>query len=379
MYFRDLILTLILSFLFLNSAYCAELTNSMSAQYSLGQFGSTGTVSTTNFDLNGAFSFGVSGTALGIKFISPVTQINGTFDNYLYLGLKTGSPTTTQVDLYTGPVGADDPQRPGSTLLCSTTTDISGLTAPVWATFNLTGCSMTAGLTYWLVVSNNSATQASNFPSYRTRGLNLAVTWRFSGFSTTTGFTTDPTLLFSAAEPGWVAKFADGTITGQPYVVSTAHASNTNDRGIRFRFNGPVRVRGVGIGVTNTSLVNLKVYQGANLLDTIALDLNQKNNAGTYIYFTKPITFQANTDYDVMLTNISGSTTVLLRLDAGTSPPADVSASMLQNMSYLDGTVPGSYTATVGQSQFFLVLDDVLGGTVNLNGNVNINGTMNVN
>ena len=364
MYSVQLIIILfsLLSFILSSSlSYAGVLSNEMGQGPMASWLGNTASVSSTNTDLNAAFVFNTSGTALGIRFTSPVTQSSGSLTIYLYLAAKTGTPTNTQMDIYPGPSGADDPQRPGSTgVLCTVTSvDLSGVSAPAWATYSATGCTLTAGNTYWAVFSNNTATPASNYPSFRNRGLNGLIGYRLSGWSTTNGFTTDPSLVGSTTtEFPAVFKFNDGTLMGQPYVVSTTHASNANDRGVRFRFSQKMKFAGLYAANIKTSATNMKVYNGSTLVDNITIDLSLLNNfASQAFFFSTPLTFEANTDYDIVFTGGAAATSFPM-ITAGTSPPADVTACTYTNQSYVDGTTPGSYTITSNATGSIILIPD---------------------
>lgn len=341
------------------------LSNEMGQGFMYGWLGNAASLSTTNTDINGNFVFNTSGTAYGIRFVSPVTQTSASLSVYLYLPSKTGSPTDTQLDIYPGPTGADDPQRPGTAGVLGTVTavDLSGVTTPAWVTYTISSVSLTAGLTYWAVFSNNTGTPASNFPSFRNRGLNGFTGVRLTAWLTSTGFTTDPSSSGSTAtEVPCVFAFSDGTLMGQPYVVSTNHANNANDRGVRFRFSAAMKFVGMQCSALTTLTTNIKVYQGSTLIDNVTLDINQKNNASTsVIYFNSVLTFSANTDYDIVLI-FSGATTAFAKIDANaaSSPPANVTNLTYTNQSYVDGTVPGSYTVTANSTGPIILIPDSL-------------------
>jgi hypothetical protein len=341
------------------------LSNEMGQGFSYGWLGNGGSLSTTNTDLNAAFVFNTSGTAIGIRFTSPVTQTNGSLKIGLYMGAKTGTPTDIQLDIYPGPSGADDPQRPGTSGVLGTVTgvDLSGIAAPSWVYFTVASVSLTQGATYWAVFSNNTGTQASNFPSFRNRAINGLDGSRISMWQTTTGFTTDPTRQGSAlTECPCMFKFADGTLMGQPYVLTTANASNTADRGVGFKFSQPIKIAGIQAVTPPSGATHLIVYDGATAIADLTLDLSQRNNAATQILLFKdgPITFHPGKRYDVMWTGIGASTTTFARVNTGVGADTDTLDLTFQNQWHVTGTVPGSYTVTANSTGPIILVPDSL-------------------
>lgn len=337
----------------------AELNNAMGTQPLFSMFGGTASLSQNNFDLDSAFTFGTSGDAYLIRFFAPLSQTNAALTVYHYIASVTGSPTSVTCYLHAGPSGADDDDRPNSTVIDSVVADATSITAPGWLTFSLTTSSLTRGATYYLIIANTTATPSSNFPTIRTRALNQLTNIRLVPYTTIDGIATDPTSASSLAEAACVIKFSDGTMMGNPYVVGTSHNNNANYRGTRYKFNTRWKFAGVvNAGLTTgATACDCEVYQGSTLLSSTAVDMTQRFNAGV-IYFDSVLTFEPNVEYDVVFKPATNSTQGS-HFNAGSSPPADVTACMDQNKWYLDGATPGSFTATQGgYTQIYLIPDN---------------------
>jgi hypothetical protein len=336
------------------------LHNAMGVQSTFLFLGGTGSVSTTNLDIDSNFSFGVSGDAFLVRFNTPVAQTSGNLTVYAYLVTKTGSPTSVTCAIYAGSSGADDAQRPNSTVVATVTNDLSAASNATWQTFSLTGVTLTQGATYWVIITNGTGTPGSNFPQFRVRSLNLWTSNRMPGYITADGVATDPSLQGAAADGPIVIKFDDNSLMGNPYVVTTAHANNQNDRGQRFKFDADVDFAGfIDMNMLPAAATGtFDLYQGASLLESITLDRSQANNAGV-VWFSQIRRFTAGVAYDLVW-NPTSNTTIGLYVNAGASAPADVDACLLQNFSYVDGATPGSYTATVGAITSLILMPDNL-------------------
>jgi hypothetical protein len=332
------------------------------------EFGAyAGSVSTTSFAINDAFVNATSGPAYCFRIVSPVSQTTAALTIYAYLSTKTGSPTAVHASVYAGPSGVMDAQRPdtGAALATSAAVDVSAQADDSWTTFSIASISLTAGATYWVVIHNATATPASNYPTYWTRRWNgNSALARFAAYTTANGFTSDPTIVSAGSEFVACMKFSDGSFLGNPYVVSTAHASNTNDRGARFVFDADTRVAGIHNstvgGLQNANLTAVKVYQGATEIASITPDLSQMTNGGP-MYFSDVLTFTGGVAYDVV-GKYGGNATAGWRVDAGMSPPADVAACMASQVQYVDGATPGSYTAVDGLCAIAIMLNNIPGG-----------------
>jgi hypothetical protein len=319
------------------------------------------TMSTTGFALTSSFVNGTAngaGTALGIRFVAPATQ-TGAFKLYAFMNAAvTGSPTKIRCAVFRGPTDTEDAQRPGDTPTPIAETgdvNVSAQSASTWTEFLINSLSLTAGQTYWAVIHNATTTPGSNYATYLTRGYNNPTPYRFSGVTTTDGWkASDGTSI--TGEPAVVMKFDDGTIFGNPFVVSNVHANNTNIRGNRYNFQYDIKVRGVVLGLSGTAASALKIYQGTTEVLSVTLDRSQANS-GICVFFNE-LTLTKNTDYDVVLTFGTNASTSA-RYDAGVSPPADVAAALPTTCIAVDGSSTPLTPATDGGcSTFYLIISD---------------------
>lgn len=345
------------------------LSSQMGSSPPYAQFGLKGaSVTGTTFAIDSAFVNTTSGKCFATRFVAPVAQSSAALVCYAYLTAKTGSPTDVRFDIYAGASGAMDAQRPdtGAALATSAAVDVSAQTNNTWTTFTISSVSLTAGATYWVIIRNATGTPASNYPTYMTRGTDgIVIGARFNAFAVTDGFAADPAAVATNSDSPIVLKFSDGSVLGNPYVESTAHANNTNDRGLRFRFDASVVVVGVyNPTASNANTTFWKIYQGASEVATLTPDRSELNNA-QYMYFAAPVTLAAATDYDVVQ-KVGSNSTYIPRLHAGSTAPADVTACMSACVSYVDGATPGSYTESDGNAAMMLLIDNfptAAGGT----------------
>jgi hypothetical protein len=320
------------------------------------------TVSSTGTALDSAFVNGTAdgvGDAIGVRFTAPATQ-TGAFKLYAFMNAAvTGAPTKIRCAVFRGPTGSEDAQRPGDTPTPIAETgdvDVSAQSANTWTEFSISSLSLTAGQTYWAVIHNATTTPSSNYATYLARGFNNISPIRITGSVTTDGWKAgDGTS--TTNEPIVVLKFADGTILGNPFALSSAHANNTNLRGNRYNFPYDVKVSGVFIGAVVPFLTTLKIYQNTTEVVSVSLDRNIVTNGG--VVFFAEVTFTKNTDYDVVLV-VSGNSTLLPRIDAGASPPADVAACLPTTCIYVDGSAAGSLSAATdkGVGGLYLCISD---------------------
>ena len=357
------------------------LNRKMGVQPVSAQFGWGVTVSSTAITINDAMVYGTSGSAVGYRFTAPVGQTSASLAAHVRMTAKTGAPTSITGYLYRGAQGSEDPDRPetGGSPVCTTSVvDADVVAAPDWLSFSAASCTIVQGQVYWFIVANTTGTPASNNISLLTRPQNFAIGSRMLAYSTTTGWSTDPTVQSASTEAPIVLKFSDGTLMGNPYVVATAHASNTNDRGCRWQYDEDMEIAGVLNPQTFIGTGDIKVYQGSTLLDTISYDRTLNQRAGV-IYFTNVITFSGGTPYDVII-DPSGNNSSASMLTAGTAPPTDVSNAMYSQMWYVDGATPGSYTATQGATCGLVLIPNNIpavagSGSINtFNGNNSISG-----
>lgn len=325
----------------------------MGSAWALLQFGScTASLSASTMLLDDNFVNATSGKAMATRISAPISQTSAAMTVYALLNTKAGSPTAIKCAIFAGPSGGMDPHRPdtGAALATSAGVDVSAYAANTWVQFDLSGLSLTSGATYWIIIYNDTGTPASNTATFYTRMLSYAALGvaRFSTYTTTNGFTTDPTSISTNGEAVLVMKFSDGSLMGNPYAVSTTHASNTNDRGIRITLDATVEAIGciIGLNATLTNASSIKVYQGSTEVASATLDLAHKNTNAT-IYFDAPFTQTGGLAYDYVY-KLSSAASFGPCVDAGTSPPTDVTDCMCSSVAYVEGATPGSYNVNAG-------------------------------
>lgn len=301
--------------------------------------------------LDSAFVYGTSGDSVGTRFSAPNAQTSGNFTFYAYCTGGAGTPDLVSADVYRGAQGAGDDDQPeagGSPVCSSGSVDASGCVAtPAWLTFSFTGCTFVESDTYWVAITNDEAAPATDSVNIQNRAgheVDTTVTQNsFSGWSTTNGITTDPTLAAGIAP--MVIKDDTGTIIGNPHISVTGHANDGNMRGNRYNYAADMSVMGVywNAVTTDTDFKYVRIYQGSTLLKDITIDNNQR---GTTLYVSfPPITFHAGIDYDVVLAGSGGLFALGNSYCSGNSPPADVLTSV-DAITYVNGTA-GSLTESV--------------------------------
>ena len=268
-----------------------------------GWLGWNSSISTTTYDLTSAFTYESGGTSVSYRFVSPVTQTDAPLTCYPVIAGVVGTNLTLQMDVYPGAGLTGDDDRPlasSTSLGAANGQTFDGTTTPTYAFFRWESISLNKGSTTWLVMHNTSADPISNYFTVAVRRNNVAGSpIKMTTYTNADGFLTDPT--GQSSDSPIVCKFADGTLMGNPYAVTNAHASNQNFRGARFNFAMPTVMKGVCIGFTMPATTTLYVYQGSTELNkTVITDRQTLANTGC-IYFESDVPFSADTDYDVLI------------------------------------------------------------------------------
>lgn len=329
--------------------------------------------SKTAYDLNAAFTMNSSGTkAVFYRFVSPVSLSSGTVVAYFFVSGGLGSPTDVRAAVWSACQAGEDIDNPntgGAAIATSGAVDCSAfVSTPGWATFTITGVSMTAGLAYYVILDNRTGTPASHYPSvvYRAAACFHSMsnadnsTYLFQSGYTGDGFTAAaPTISSNAAG---VVKIGSA-IFGNPWVdAGGAHASNANDRGNRYTFKEDVVVSGI-VGIADTNLSGFEINNassGANLVTAgVATGDIYRQQKGGVCRFS-PVTLSAGVAYDVVMTAGASDTFGTIYYMGEASPPADVAACRCVNIGYVDGDTPGSYTLdTTKVMRMNLIIDDM--------------------
>jgi hypothetical protein len=351
-----------LSLLFILSVLVAPHLALSSTFGSMGSMmvGITDTGTVTQTAVSTAFNFGVAGsTMVGVHFIAERDQTLGSLTMYVYCTAVTGTPSNSIAVLYdTAAQFANDVNRPNSTATAtSTNTDMSGCASQQWVTYSFTNVTLISGQSYFIGITNTTATPASNNFSITTRGaidsaLGCASTAplcerRFETFTTTDGFTTDPTVT-SVGYASFILKYNDGTLVGNPFVVAAqTPANNANMRGFRVTFDEDVNVIGLGLTGLNgdADAKAYAIYNGAVQVASSSLD-RYAYSLSSATMFSSAVTLSGGVTYDFVMEGIGGNIATTGGIYAiGNNPPADVVA-VNDKFTYVTGASAGSLTST---------------------------------
>lgn len=307
-------------------------------------------VATKALVLDSNFILGTSGDAIGIRFCSPVTQVNGALLFYAMPDDNAGAPTYIAT-LHDSAIAGGTPSIPKAGAVLATSDTLTDPADDTWPVFTFANVSLTAGSFYWLIIQNTHATPASNYGSWYTRGAADAhalgavqYLTPLSAYTSADGFQTG-TLSASGIAPV-VIKFNDNSVMGFPYIVAgAAHASNTNYRGNRLTIPGSVICNGLFLngGVAAMNFVGIGDGAAAAVVSKTVDECGEDYGA----YF-EPTTLVAATAYDYVMGFGAASTTgtIYAMIIAGqeANVPADVLAAA--PCTYVDGAGLDSLTNT---------------------------------
>ncbi len=276
-------------------------------------FGGMGTVgANTNFLLFSAYVLGVSGTAVGVRFVAPPGNVSIKYV-YVFLGAVNASDLPLTCDLT--PYGPST-TRPGTSY--RTVTAAGGTTANKWIKFDFSaypGDILTRGNVYWAVIGDIVAGHGYGIRSRASSRWINNINAHLFMFTSTVGFSTNG----AAVTPAYpiMIVFSDGTVFGHPYTQGTLDASSTLERGMKFSFTEKMQASGLIIGTTNQNISTLQIYEGASIPGSavwsgfnggaaLALTSDEKNVG--VVNFPAPVTFAKNTVYRVTLMHLSANT-----------------------------------------------------------------------
>lgn len=262
-------------------------------------------------DISGTYNFGISGVALGIRFVAPVTTTIASF--HFYIDAFNGTPDDVVVELRNVGAGADDV----GTLIAS---EHYAPSAPRWQTVNFaTPPAVTAGTIYYLVVGNNSIDSGANYPVLIQDG-GLDGSFKdarsFRRAKTTNGFATNA--LSSIRLPPMVVEFSDGSVLGNPYLdVQTSPVNDAYPKGLRVRFDHPVIISGADWAPGGQSAVDrLRIFEApAEFVDPPLRDvvLAPQVYAIGHTRFA-PLVLKPKTEYRIVIAN-NGELSSFLSVD----------------------------------------------------------------
>jgi hypothetical protein len=267
--------------------------------------------SRTNFSIDSAYSHGVSGDAIAIRWMA--TTADPIDELYVFLDANGGTlgSITLACDVYNeGSTAA----RPGSTLRDSSTATTMPGAVDKWIKFTFgTPYTPAVGEILWLVIYNTSASPTIDYPQ-----IMLNPTWGGTAqyiarasyaYTTTAGFSADGTV--SAKVPFVLVHGAN--VSGQPWTREGVgqYANNTRERGFVCTPTSDIEVYGAEFG-TNTGAANvneLKIYDnstapGGTPLHTFDFDSDANETTGDLCQskvFDAPITLSGGVTYKVAL------------------------------------------------------------------------------
>lgn len=311
-------------------------------------FGQDAGTATKALVLDSAFVLGTSGDAIGYRFCSPVSQTNGALLLYAMPDDKAGTPKYT-CTLHDSAAAGGTATIPKAGAALATSDERTGPADDEWDVFTFAGVTLVAGSYYWLILQNTAADPTTDKGAFYTRGA-LDGHYHAGGqiyayspircYTSTDGFQTSAHSADGAAPV--VLKFADGSVTGHPYIGSAAHASNANYRGNRLTIPGAIVVNGLWTTNGVAAMNACTVYDGAGTsVATKAIDEVGEDHGA----FLPATTLTAGTAYDYVVGFGSASTALTLynMVEAEANVPADVKAAGIAT--YVDGATPGSFTA----------------------------------
>lgn len=303
--------------------------------------------------LDSAFVFETSGDAIGVYFVSPVSQTSGTLTINAYVTADSATSSDFNVQMRNGPIGSGDTDRPesgGSTIgTPGSDIDLNG-TANTWVTFNdITGLTLVAGQPYFLLIENKSATPGTDNATIATRAAldalpdSGSITYNRSVI-TTNGFTGDPTL--AQGQSPIIIKFNDSSLMGNPYVRDGTGPTGVNYRGNRIVPVADMVVSGMRITGTSSSIPGVSsdigIYQSGSSItnDTISRAVGSENLAHRH----EPATLTGGTVYDFILRpNLSNTIGIVYDMGGGTVP-TDVKNCRFNGATYVTGATPSTLT-----------------------------------
>jgi hypothetical protein len=248
------------------------------------------------------FTYGSSGTAVSLRFSSPVTST--LVDVYFFVTSLIGTGGTVTVTLRTASASGF---VPSNTILA--TTSVVTNVANKWykATFSVPSA-ITLGINYFVLFTANNSSNGPNIVSNSpltpaTDHLPICRT-----VTTTNGFSTS----VQANAMPFILAFGDGSVIGCPFATAAvSDTSNTLERGLKILgFDAPIVISGIAF-TTAATLVNvIKIYSvatppgGTPLFSQTVLS-GDAANGGISI---APFTLQANTAYRIVMGFSAAST-----------------------------------------------------------------------
>lgn len=316
----------------------------------------TGTKTDTLID--SVYAFNSSGDAAGVRTMLVGGLSSQNLTVYMYCDAVTGTVTDLfQMEIREAPPSgsADDDDRPrvtGGSVIASSAT---ATPAVGWVAFTFTSISLTEGTSYYYIIKGLSGVDGSNNAEFTTRsgasGASGMVTYFCQGFSTTDGFSSDPSM--AATVPPVVFVKDDGgaseEIFGTPWVTNGT-ASETNWRGNRITVPEEVQIFGAYFGrnTTSTNPISFGIYKTDGTEVFLISSIDVLSNEETTAIGFDPITLEKGEAYDVVFKSTSGTGGFTRKATMGSGTiPADVSAAAPNgDWVRVTGATPGSFSVS---------------------------------
>lgn len=326
----------------------------------------------TTYSLNTQGILGTSGKFFIIQHQPVVAQSNAALTLYLWMHLKTLSPTDMRAVVYN--ISTTSPNRRGTTANggSSGASDWSGSASQSWVSIAMTGVTTVIGQPIVIGVYNNLASATTNYADVGRRG-GTDLTAAASAYVLLGRGQQDGSGWLSTVDPlttdsGWICphvlKYGDGTLVGNPwpYYVNGNITGGTNYRGMRITPTKDIVVSGIYCAGSTTGAVCDYCIHKSDGTEIMRLSAPHAITYGTYsgVRFA-PVTLLAGVTYDITLKPATSSS-VLYHLYMGqSSPPTDVAACLpAPGAALVDGATPGSLTVyPVRQPVMGLLWDDV--------------------
>lgn len=302
----------------------------------------------SGYALNVQGVWGTSGTAVGFRFVSPVSAT--LTDVYLYVSAVGGVPAGTLTFQLRD---CANKSKPGPTLHASEVGVAPAAAAGKWirCTFG-TPYACVAGAEYFVVCfdGNVGATclqTVLTIGSARTHVLAPAL----QPFRSADCFATNGTISDGASGAPIVLKFNDGTVIGCPYTEASAgYANNTDPRGhLIEQLDAPLTLVGVCAAEGNVGACNgFKVFTGDTPYTGTPLYTHALPTTGySGCMRCPPLTLQPRLKHRIVLT-YSGNSTTPSRISVGdpTSYPDVLLATPLNGRMYETMWTGGAWVDT---------------------------------
>lgn len=294
----------------------------------------------TTFTLSSAYVAGTSGRACAARYLSPA---GGKTLSKVYFNISSYTGTAANVNDITvelrpeASAGAGTPDT--ATLTESKTVDPASATG--WIVTTGWTSALAAMSRKFVIVGDPDGNGTHNAVlrfratgyTYQTTGAQASL--RYTPADTTNGWVSGNAVYSASAKI--VLVFNDGTVFGDPLVVDTAPANDTNRRGLAIASDGLVAdlsIFGACWVTSNANISGLEISEGSaapgTAVDTstdliyngAALKVGCLTNGGN------PYTLSASTAYHIVATFSGNTTAGPQRIDIGTGETAELRAAM---------------------------------------------------